>query len=56
MGKHSASVEKVEQAVIGGASAIVVRSAVGESLEVFFLCFCRTVNVGKRNLQSYRIS
>ena len=33
MGKHSASVEKVEQAVIGGASAIVVRSAVGESLE-----------------------
>ena len=29
MGKHSASVEKVEQAVIGGASAIVVRSAVG---------------------------
>lgn len=33
MGKHSASVEKVEQAVIGGASASVVRSAVGESLE-----------------------
>ena len=33
MGKHLASVEKVEQAVIGGASAIVVRSAVGESLE-----------------------
>ena len=33
MGKHLASVEKVEQAVIGGASAIVARSAVGESLE-----------------------